>query len=109
MITLIGQVVDLDPKIDLPTECACPETLLERLRFAARLRSRSDDDGGHRSPAKVVAPLYLALAFFRSARILASSAVLNPFSAKEVGHMAPSSRFALSLKRAFTLAIGGSF
>src|SRR5438105_2230538 len=37
-------------------------------------------------------------AFFTSAPILASSAVVNSFSAKEVGHMAPSSRFALSLK-----------
>ena len=34
-------------------------------------------------------------AFFTSAAILASSAVVNSFSAKEVGHMAPSSRFAL--------------
>src|SRR5438270_8958096 len=37
-------------------------------------------------------------AFFTSALILASSAAVNPFSAKTVGHMAPSSRFALSLK-----------
>src|SRR6266571_3638893 len=37
-------------------------------------------------------------AFFTSAPILASSATVNFFSAKEVGHMAPSSRFALSLK-----------
>src|SRR2546421_11527432 len=37
-------------------------------------------------------------AFFTSAPILASSAVVNSFSAKAVGHMAPSSRFALSLK-----------
>src|ERR687894_2622765 len=37
-------------------------------------------------------------AFFTSAPILASSAPLNSFSAKEVGHMAPSSRFAVSLK-----------
>src|SRR5512135_2494400 len=37
-------------------------------------------------------------AFFTSAPILATSAVVNSFSAKEVGHMAPSSRFALSLK-----------
>src|SRR5438094_10474806 len=37
-------------------------------------------------------------AFFTSAAILSSSAAVNPFSAKEVGHMAPSSRFALSLK-----------
>src|SRR2546425_10055783 len=37
-------------------------------------------------------------AFFTSAAILASSAAVNPFSAKAVGHMVPSSRFALSLK-----------
>src|SRR5437016_5245407 len=37
-------------------------------------------------------------AFFTSAPILASSAEVNSFSAKVVGHMAPSSRFALSLK-----------
>src|SRR6202163_3392997 len=37
-------------------------------------------------------------AFFTSAPILASSAEVNSFSAKAVGHMAPSSRFALSLK-----------
>src|SRR4030067_1303060 len=36
-------------------------------------------------------------AFFTSALILASSAAVNSFSAKEVGHMAPSSRFASSL------------
>src|ERR671935_913999 len=37
-------------------------------------------------------------AFFTSALILASSAAVNSFSAKAVGHMAPSSKFALSLK-----------
>src|SRR6266508_2901337 len=37
-------------------------------------------------------------AFFTSAPIFFSSAAVSPFSAKEVGHMAPSSRFALSLK-----------
>src|SRR6266511_3768106 len=37
-------------------------------------------------------------AFFTSAPILAASAVVNSFRAKDVGHMAPSSRFALSLK-----------
>src|SRR5574341_2204700 len=37
-------------------------------------------------------------AFFTSAAILASSAALNSFSANAVGHMAPSSRFASSLK-----------
>src|SRR5882672_5342390 len=37
-------------------------------------------------------------AFFTSAPILASSVEVSSFSAKDVGHMAPSSRFALSLK-----------
>ena len=37
-------------------------------------------------------------AFFTSAPILASSAAVNFSSAKVVGHMAPSSRFAASLK-----------
>src|SRR6266487_3120096 len=37
-------------------------------------------------------------AFFTSATIFFSSAAVNSLSAKEVGHMAPSSRFALSLK-----------
>src|SRR5262245_11409874 len=37
-------------------------------------------------------------AFFTSALIVASSAAVNSFSAKDVGHMAPSSRFAVSLK-----------
>jgi hypothetical protein len=36
-------------------------------------------------------------ALFTSAPIFASSAAVNSFSAKEVGHMAPSSRFAASL------------
>src|SRR5512139_302832 len=37
-------------------------------------------------------------AFFRSAPILASSAAVSSFSANEVGHMAPSSRLAASVK-----------
>jgi hypothetical protein len=37
-------------------------------------------------------------AFFTGAPILASSAAVNSVRAKEVGHMAPSSRFAVSLK-----------
>ncbi len=37
-------------------------------------------------------------AFFTSALILASSAAVNFFNAKAVGHMAPSSRFDVSLK-----------
>ena len=37
-------------------------------------------------------------AFFTSPAIFASSAGVNSFSAKEVGHMLPSSRFAVALK-----------
>jgi hypothetical protein len=37
-------------------------------------------------------------ALLTSAAILASSAAVNFFSAKEVGHMLPSSRFAVALK-----------
>jgi hypothetical protein len=37
-------------------------------------------------------------AFFTSAPTLASSAAVNSFSAKAIGHMTPSSRFATSLK-----------
>jgi hypothetical protein len=37
-------------------------------------------------------------AFFTRAPILSSSAAVNSFSAKAVGHMAPSSRFAASVK-----------
>jgi hypothetical protein len=37
-------------------------------------------------------------AFFTSATILSSAVAVNSFSAKAVGHMAPSSRFAVSLK-----------
>jgi hypothetical protein len=37
-------------------------------------------------------------AFFTSAPILASSAAVNSFSAKATGYIAPSSRFAASLK-----------
>src|SRR5438309_9392086 len=37
-------------------------------------------------------------AFFTSEPILASSVAVNAFSAKPTGHIAPSSRFALSLK-----------
>jgi hypothetical protein len=39
-------------------------------------------------------------AFFTSAPILASSAAVSSFNAKAVGHMWPSSRFALSLNEA---------
>src|SRR4029078_5189516 len=53
-------------------------------------------------PAHHVHPCYKIspqlTAFFTSAPILASSAAVNSFSAKAVGHMAPSSRFAVSLK-----------
>src|SRR5438552_10812114 len=44
-------------------------------------------------------------AFFTSALILASSAAVNSFSAKALGHMLPSSRFALSLKPKFAYLV----
>src|SRR5215204_1002607 len=50
---------------------------------------------GLRSGAQELAQL---TALFTSALIFASSVAVNSFSAKEVGHMAPSSRFASSLK-----------
>src|SRR5437870_4929130 len=46
--------------------------------------------------ATVIRPQLIA--FFTSALILASSVGVNSFRAKTTGHMAPSSRFALSLK-----------
>src|SRR5215207_9840984 len=45
---------------------------------------------GNRSPQRT--------AFFTSAAIFFSSAAVSSFSAKEVGHMSPSSRLAESLK-----------
>src|SRR5438105_10520962 len=56
--------------------------------------NRPRADGAPASPAS--GPQLTA--FFTSAPILASSAAVSSFSAKEVGHIAPSSRFALSLK-----------
>src|SRR6516162_4562370 len=47
-------------------------------------------------PARLLSPQLTA--FFTSAAILASVAAVNSVRAKAVGHMAPSSRFALSLK-----------
>src|SRR5947199_3723929 len=62
-----------------------PETLggsaTDRQRSSVRLRSQSS-----------------LTAFLTSMLILASSAAVNAFSAKATGHMAPSSRFAASLK-----------
>src|SRR5215203_1664266 len=56
------------------------------------LRGRGDRAGsGAQEPAQLTA-------LFTSAPIFASSVAPNSFSAKEVGHMAPSSRFAWSLK-----------
>jgi hypothetical protein len=47
-------------------------------------------------------------AFFTSAPILVSSAAVKSFSAKAVGHMAPSSRFASSVKPNFRQEKSGS-
>src|SRR5262245_9544130 len=46
----------------------------------------------------IISLIQTCTAFFTSAPILASSAAVSSFSAKAVGHMAPSSRFASSLK-----------
>src|SRR5438067_7559911 len=56
--------------------------------------NRPRADGAPASPAS--GPQLTA--FFTSAPILASSAAVSSVSAKAVGHMAPSSRFAWSLK-----------
>ncbi len=49
-----------------------------------------------RGPGGELSPQFTA--FFTSRAIFASAAAVNSFSAKEVGHMVPSSRFAASLK-----------
>src|SRR6266540_2532121 len=61
------------------------------------LRSRAGSPSGFSRPRWFELSPQLT-AFFTSAPIRFSSAAVNSFSAKEVGHMAPSSRFALSLK-----------
>src|SRR5205085_12692288 len=82
---------------------------LESLRRPAqRDFGESLGNGGPPLPRRCVTPLVQeelvhssrrALnAFFRSAPMLAASVAVNSFSAKPTGHMAPSSRFALSLK-----------
>src|SRR5438445_4231151 len=66
----------------------CPRAATCRRRSARRRRASR-----HR---RLLSPQLTA--FFTSAPILASSAAVNSFRAKAVGHMAPSSRFALSPK-----------
>src|SRR5262249_12462636 len=79
------------------------ETLLaERHRSAARLApgalrsQKATPRAGSAAAAWFGVPQLTA--FLTSAPILASSAAVHSFSAKAVGHMAPSSRFASSLK-----------
>src|SRR3972149_1031627 len=61
------------------------------------LEARPDRSGPPRAgPSGELGPQLTA--FFTSAPILASSAAVNSVRAKEVGHMAPSSRLASSLK-----------
>ena len=61
------------------------------------LRSRAGSPSGFSRPRwSELSPQLTA--FFTSATIRFSSAAVNSFSAKEVGHMAPSSRFAASWK-----------
>src|SRR5437868_2000729 len=54
------------------------------------------EEDAHSAAVGLLSPQLTA--FFTSAPILASSAAVNPFSAKAVGHMAPSSRFASCMK-----------
>jgi hypothetical protein len=62
-------------------------------RFVGLARARGDPKSGpHGEPKRQLT------AFFTSALILASSVAVNCLSAKDVGHMAPSSSFAVSLK-----------
>jgi len=61
--------------------------------LSSRAKRGSPDSGPFRGPS---APQ--PTAFFTSATIFASSAAVSSFSANEVGHIAPSSSFASSLK-----------
>ena len=63
---------------------------------AALLEALAEAATSATSSAPIFGPQLTAR--FTSATILASSAAVSSFSAKDVGHMAPSSRFALSLK-----------
>src|SRR2546426_5725652 len=80
-------------------ECSTTSTIVSTLAAVVSLRLEETRMNvrpqAHHGSVK---PSPQLTAFFTSAPILASSAVVNSFSAKEVGHMAPSSRFALSLK-----------
>src|SRR6059058_986635 len=75
----------------------CNSLTRKRQRVASWGAARRPDHtiGLKTRPAEISPQL---TAFFTSATILASSVAVNSFSAKAVGHMAPSSRFALSLK-----------
>jgi hypothetical protein len=97
------QLIDLiwDRKID-PARSSTSNSRSTRLpratrRWTSDVRSRSSfardqtNDDVARSWAQLTA-------FFTSALILASSVAVSSFSANEVGHMAPSSRFAVALK-----------
>ena len=65
--------------------------------FAAPRRTRPPRRGARGRPrTRELSPQLTA--FFTSLPIFASSVAVNFFSAKDVGHMAPSSRFAVSLK-----------
>ena len=88
-----------------PSELALNSASFTPLAFAnARWyasRSRANASSGPTIPPRAGASGEISpqpTAFFTSATILASSAAVNSFSAKETGHMLPSSRFASSLK-----------
>ena len=60
-------------------------------------RRRTNKEASSRPDPLMLTPLQLIACFTRAA-ILASSAAVSSFSAKAVGHMAPSSRFASCMK-----------
>ena len=70
--------------------------MLRSCRWLSSALSRSERCSGAVRRKDELGPQLTA--FFTSLPIFASSAALNSFSAKEVGHMAPWSRFAVSLK-----------
>jgi hypothetical protein len=82
-----------------PQATACPSSwpmLVSPRSCLCRSWLRSPDGSASLLESRAQSPQLTA--FFTSAPILASSAAVNSVSAKEVGHMAPSSRFASSLK-----------
>ena len=94
--TLFGKAVQAQGQLGQLEELARPCRVLvfskedEIVGFIGATEDLGSGPSGEISPQLT--------AFFTSALILASSVAVNSFSAKAVGHMAPSSRFAVSLK-----------